>query len=616
MTTDRISSHLAGQLVLGALVCVTSACGPRHTPVAPDETSTTANNPASPFERAASPEGVGLRYNELPSALPPSSGLPPAPPTIRFRDVTDTCGVAFVQRSGDDENKYFPTANGSGVAMLDYDGDGYLDLYLATTRNLPLDAPTESQGNRLYRNRGDATFEDVTDSAGVSYHGFTHGVAVGDIDNDGHPDLFLATLGGNVLFRNNGDGTFSDVSDAFGPDGPAWSSGGAFLDFDNDGFLDLYVSCYGLWDLADNEFCGDRVRGIRVYCTPQKIRTSRHYLYRNRGDGTFEDITARAGILREDGRGMGIVAADLDEDGRIDLYVANDLSPNFLFLNQGDGTFDDLSEFSGAAASESGVYQAGMGVDAEDVDGDGRIDLFVTNFRNDYNTLYRNLGRGNFQDVSAGAGIARDSFPEVGWGCALADFDLDGWPDMLVVNGHVDNNLPLIGINESQAEPSKVWRNMGAGKFALVVDPGPWFATPHVARGAAFGDLDNDGDTDVVVSLFDRKPAVLLNESDTGSWIGFDLLGTRSNRSAIGAKVDLELEGGRIIHRQVKGGGSYISANDTRLVVGLGEDPGVARVVIRWPSGTLQTLDAPEVGRYHQIVEPGDEEAATSGETP
>lgn len=623
MNFDRAASPEAPRpgrvaVILAALAFAfaLAACGPADhsgSDESPSGTSSSAAESAPPgAERPTTAGGVGLRYDDLPTPLPNSTSLPPAPPTIRFRDVTDTSGITFIQRSGDDENKHFPTANGSGVAMLDYDGDGHLDLYLLTTRNLPLDAPTESQGNRLYRNKGDATFEDVTDAAGVGYQGFTHGAAVGDIDNDGHPDLFLATLGANVLYRNNGDGTFTDVSDALGPDGPRWSSAGAFLDYDNDGHLDLYVSCYGLWDIHDNEFCGDKERGVRVYCTPQVITTARHYLYRNRGDGTFEDATASAGILRDDGRGMGIVAADLDDNGWIDLYVGNDLTPNFLFLNQGDGTFDDISEFSGAAASEAGIYQAGMGVDAEDVDGDGRVDLFVTNFRNDYNTLYRNLGQGNFQDVSAGAGIARSSFTEVGWGCALADFDLDGWPDMLVVNGHVDSNLPLIGIDEAQEEPSKVWRNMGDGKFAQVMDPGPWFAVPHVARGAAFGDLDNDGDIDVVVSLLDTKPAVLLNESDAGGWIGFDLVGISSNRSAVGAKVELTLLDGRRLRRQVKGGGSYFSTNDPRLVFGLGTAGEVVSAVIRWPSGTTQTIDGPEVGRYHRIEEPGEAPGAST----
>jgi hypothetical protein len=549
-----------------------------------------------------------------PLAAAPSRPAPPAPrstqapapaepSSIRFRDVTEASGITFVHCSGNSPEKYFPTANGSGIALLDYDGDGWLDIYLATTRNLPLSTPSPSRGNRLYRNLGGLKFEDVTEKAGVGFDGFTHGVVSADVDNNGHPDLFLANLGRNVLYLNNGDGTFRDASANLPADGPPWSSAGAFFDYDNDGHLDLYVTCYGQWSIHDNRFCGDEKRKIRTYCNPQLIPPTRHYLYRNRGDATFEETTQSAGILRSDGRGMGVIAAELNGDGKIDLYVGNDISPHFLFLNKGDGTFEDATDFSGAAASESGAYQAGMGVDAEDVDGDGLPELFCTHFRNDYNTLYRNLGGGNFQDISAGAGIIKDSMPDVGWGCALADFDNDGWPDILVVNGHVDDNLKLLGLDEPQEERAKVWRNRGNGTFTLAADPGPYFATPYVARGAAFGDLDNDGDIDVVVSRMDQRPAVLSNESDRGHWVRLVLEGTRSNRSAIGAVVAVAA-GGRTLVRQVKGGGSYMSSNDPRLLIGLGAAPRVDHVEVRWPSGARSTLAGLNVDRDYAIREP------------
>jgi hypothetical protein len=528
----------------------------------------------------------------------------PEPSTIRFRDVSDATGIAFVHCSGNSPEKHFPTANGSGVAMFDYDGDGRLDLYFATTRNLPLDAPDRSQGNRLYRNRGDGTFEDTTEKAGVGFRGFTHGLAVGDVDNDGTPDLYLANLGPNVLYLNNGDGTFRDAGAGSGAQCGLWSSGAALFDYDRDGDLDLYVSCYGRWTPdGDRPFCGDAAKGVRTYCSPLTITPERHFLFRNRGDGTFEDVTEAAGILRSDGRGMGVVACDLDRDGWIDLYVANDLGAHFLFLNRGDGTFQDATESSGAAASEAGHFQAGMGVDAEDVTGDGLPELFVTHFREDYCTLYRNLDGQIFQDVSAWAGIVKDCMPGVGWGCALADFDNDGWPDMLVVNGHVDDNLDQLGRDVPQAEAPKVWRNRGDGRFRLVRDPGPFFRAGHVARGAAFGDLDDDGDLDVVVSLMDQRPVVLLNESDRHPWIRLELLGGRSRRPAIGAAVEVHA-GGRVIHRQVKGGASYHSANDTRLLIGLGSADRVERVDIRWPNGTRSTLTDPAPGRTHRVLEP------------
>ena len=560
----------------------------------------------SALEPTSSPRPRAPRIAE------PARRCPEASP-IRFREVTQGSGIDFVHVSGNSPEKNYPTANGSGVALLDYDGDGRLDVYFATTRNFPLDAPTTSRGNKLYRNRGDSTFEDVTERAGVGYRGFCHGVAAGDVDNDGDTDLFLANFGPNLLYLNDGRGTFREAGDCFRGGGPAWSSGAAFLDYDGDGRLDLYVSCYGQWSIDGvHPFCGDEAKGIRRYCSPTQMTPARHYLYRNRGDGTFEDVTAPAGILRRDGRGLGVVAADINLDGLIDIYVCNDMCEKFLFLNRGDGTFEDLTEVSGAAVSESGSRQASMGVDAEDVTGDGLPELFATNFENDYNTLYRNLDGRSFQDVSASAGIVKDSLPYVGWGCALADLDNDGLPDMFVVNGHVDDNLAQLGQPIPQAEPAQVWRNADGGRFQLVRDAGPFFAARHVARGAAFGDLDNDGDIDVVIGRMDDRPAVLLNESETGHWLGLGLVGTRSNRSAIGATVVVRAEG-RVLYRQVKGGGSYLSANDPRILVGLGSADRVEEVEVRWPSGARSKLAGLAIGRYHRIVEPEGDHVGRGG---
>jgi hypothetical protein len=538
----------------------------------------------------------------------PSSGGSSSP--IRFRDITDGSGITFVHCSGNGPEKEFPTCLGSGVALLDYDRDGWLDIYFATTRNLPFGAPDRSPGNRLYRNRRDGTFEDATPRAGVGFRGFCHGVAVGDVNNDGWPDLFLANWGPNVLYLNNGDGTFRDATAASGlaGSGSDWSCGAAFLDYDNDGRLDLYVSRYGHWSLdGPRPFCGDRARNIRTICSPTLIEPARHALYRNRGDGTFEDTTVRAGLGRRDGRGMGVIATDLDRDGRTDLYVANDKCANFLFRNRGDGTFEDATETSGAAGSEAGEYQGSMGLDAQDLDGDGLPELIVTNFRGDGAALYRNVGGGNFLEVGASAGLLRDTKPYVGWGVALEDFDNDGRPDVFIVNGHVDDNLELFEQDIPQAEPAQVWWNGGTSgtRLALVrvADPGPFFAVPHVARGAAFGDIDNDGDLDVVVSRLDRSPALLLNESPPRSWIRLELVSRGTNRSAIGAAVEVHA-GGRVIHRQVKGGGSYLSANDPRVLIGLGDAERVESVEVRWPSGACSTLANPAPRRMHVLHEP------------
>jgi hypothetical protein len=519
--------------------------------------------------------------------------------------VSASSGISFTHTSGTSAEKLYPTGNGSGVAMLDYDGDGRLDLYFATTRNLPLDARTTSQGNKLYRGRGDGTFEDVTERAGVGFRGFCHGVVAGDVDNNGFPDLYLANYGSNVLYLNNGDGTFRAARN-FGAECGSWSIAAAFLDYDADGWLDLYVSCYGHWRFDEpHPFCGDESRTVRIFCPPSMIRPARHFLFRNRGDGTFEDVTGRAGVLRQDGRGMGVVAADVNRDGRTDIYVANDMCPHFLFLNRGNGTFEDVTESSGAAVTESGHYQGGMGVDAEDTDGDGYPELFVTNFDGEYNTIHRTTDGRIFDDVSAAAGIVRDSIPDVGWGCALADFDNDGWPDMLTVNGHVDDNLAQLGRDGDYAQRPKVWRNRGGCRFRLVADPGTYFTAGHAARGAAFGDLDNDGDLDVVVSHMDGRPAVILNESQPAHWIRLDLAGVRSNRSAIGTAVVVHV-GGRVLYRQVKGGGSFASSNDPRILIGVGDAMRIERVEIRWPRGGRTTLADPVLDRTYRVIEPAE----------
>ncbi len=425
-----------------------------------------------------------LRTSAHAAAVPPNDAVDAVDDrldeeeTIRFRDVSDTSGIDFVHHSGDSPEKNFPNTLGSGIALLDYDGDGWLDVYFATTRMLPLEAPDCSRGNRLYRNRGDCTFEDVTERAGVGFRGFTHGVVAGDLDGNGFPDLFLTNLGPNVLYLNRGDGTFRDASRGAGVEGAGWSTGSAMFDYDSDGDLDLYVSSYGRWTYGgERPFFGNLRTRERVYCPPTTINPERHFLLRNRGDATFEDVTEAAGILRRDGRGLGVVAADLNGDGLTDLYVANDMSPNFLFLNRGDGTFEDLTETSGAARNAVGKTQASMGVDAEDLTGDGLPELVVTNFREEYTTIYRNLDGRNFQDISGWAGVVPESRTGVGWGCALADLDNDGWPDLVVVNGHVDNNLPFGGGVLPQAEPPKVWRNLGEGRFRAVRDAGPFFTS-------------------------------------------------------------------------------------------------------------------------------------------
>ena len=601
----KLSTMVARMCLVAILTVLANGCQPATTPVPPVATVATKSTPAEP---TSSLDPALLDILNKKTTIEETE-------TIRFRDASETSGITFTHTSGNSPEKAFPTANGSGVAMIDYDGDGWIDLYFASTRELPLDAASRAMGNRLYRNQRDGTFEDVTERAGVGFKSFNHGVAVGDVDNNGHPDLYLTCLGGNVLYLNNGDGTFRDASAASGATCGLWCSGAAFLDYDRDGDLDLYVTCYGKWGPEEaKQFCGNAEKEVRTYCSPLTIVPERHFLFRNKGDATFEDVTKKAGVYREDGRGMGVVACDVNLDGWIDLYVANDMCAHFLFMNKGDGTFEDATESSGASSSESGFFQAGMGVDAEDLTGDGFPELFATHYREDYNTLYRNLDGRNFQDVSSWAGIVKDSMPDVGWACALADFDNDGRPDMFVVNGHVDDNLPLIGQDVPQAEPVKVWRSIDLGRFRLVNDPGPFFKLPRIARGAAFGDLDNDGDIDAVISLLDNRPAILLNESRAGSWVRLELMTEQAKRAAIGAMVEIR-SGKQVLHRQLKGGGSYLSANDTRLLVGLGQAESIDEIVVKWPNGTRSTVKSPAVNQTHRLIEPRIDAKKVEGES-
>jgi hypothetical protein len=564
---------------------------------------------------AAKPRIVGARRDDDvdgPDVLSTQTETSP----FRFAEIARDAGIDFVHFSGMTAERYSPTAHGSGVAVFDYDNDGKLDLYFATATLLPLGSAKKGP-NRLFKNMGDNKFQDVTESAGVGFAGFCHGIVVGDIDNDDDPDVFLCNYGANVLFLNNGDGTFRDISKSARIDRPNWSSGGAFLDYDNDGDIDLYVANYGVWKLPeDDRFCGRlEPTRLRRYCSPHTICPAKHLLYRNNGDLTFTDVYDQAILTidpetkkpkpRSDGRGFAAVTADLNGDGLIDIYVANDLCPNFLFINRGDGTFDDATESSGAAYDDKGQAQSGMGVDSEDVNGDGLPDLYVTNFANEYNTLHINLVSGLFMDATTFYGLGADTLPFVGWGTALADFDNDGWPDNFVANGHVDDNRREFGQHYEYAEPPFLFHNLKGKRFRLAtLGAGPYFDTTHVGRGAAFGDIDNDGDIDIVVNQKDAAPALLRNDTKSDNhWIRLELHGTKSNHDAIGTRVEIEV-GGRTIFRQRKGGYSLESSNDPRLLIGVGPAGEVDKVTLRWPSGMLSTLEHVKTDRSYKIVEP------------
>ena len=559
-----------------------------------------------------------------PAAKVPAKVVEAEPGPFRFAESGKESGIDFVQVSGMTTDRHFPTANGSGLAILDYDGDGLMDLYFATCNLLPL-APRPEASNRLYKNLGEGKFLDVTDASGVGFRGFCHGVIAADLDNDGDPDMLLCNYGANVLYLNNGDGTFRDASGESELDSTDWSSGGAALDFDNDGDLDLYVTNYGAWDIDNTgpPCYGDDKKTIRMYCSPRSIRTVRHILYKNDGlrDGVphFTDVTVEAGVSRDTagpgdqpdyGHGFGAVASDLDDDGKIDLYVANDQNPAFLFLNQGGGKFLDQSNQSGAAFDANGGTQSGMGLDAADVNGDGLPDLIRTNFKDETTSYYENQGHGAFLEQSSFVGLSAPTLPWVKWGCGLRDFDNDGWPDVFITNGHVDDNNTLLGkTNEPYEQPPSLLRNLAGKRFVpSEAGAGPYFHAGHVGRGCAFGDLDNDGREDIVVNHKDAAPAVLLNRSETGNhWVRLVLRGTRTNRDAIGAKVQVTA-GDLVIHRQRKGGGSMESTNDPRLLIGVGPATSIARIVVKWPSGAHDSvLENVDADRTIVIEEPSPE---------
>ena len=510
-----------------------------------------------------------------------------------YVDVTDASGIDFVHSNGATGEKQYCEVMGSGVCFLDYDGDGRQDLYFVTSVG----------PNRLYRNLGELRFEDVTKQTNTGDASYGMGAAAADYDNDGDADLFVTNFGPNRLLRNDG-GTFTDVSDAAGVADPAFGAGAAFLDADHDGLLDLYVANYVVQATPDTAICRAHDPPLRLYCPPRDYPPAQDRFYVNRGDGTFEDATARAGIEGHVGRGLGVTVADIDRDGWPDIYVANDLNANFLFRNLRDGTFEEIGVLTGTSHSEGGMEQGGMGVAAEDYDNDGWMDLFVSNYLNETNSLYHNEGDGFFFDETASSGLGASSLPWVGWGTQFFDYDLDGWKDLFVTNGHTESDAQIVDPTSTWWQPDFLYRNLGNGRFEdVTMSAAPVLREKSRAgRGAAFGDLDDDGDTEIVISNQNDHPLLLENVREGGRWIGFRTRGTTSNRGGVGARVTVHA-GETTFAAEVHAGGSYLSGNDPRVLVGLGARAAIDSVTVRWPSGAVDRHGALPLDRYHELRE-------------
>ena len=523
-----------------------------------------------------------------------------------FRKAEET-GIDFVHQSGTSEVKPFPSANGSGLAALDFDLDGWVDLFFASGAPFPLDAVQSPGKDGFFRNRGERKFVDVTDQVGLGFEGYSIGTAVGDYDNDGFPDLYVSCFGTNLLYHNQGDGSFQRVDSFAGVANEDFPTGAMFFDADNDGNLDLYVCNYGLWSFAENPYCAEK--GIQLYCSPKIIKASKDAYFRNLGDGTFENATDASGLGDRSGRAQGVVAADVNEDGFLDIYVGNDLNANSFFVNDGTGKFRDETELSGVGYDGRGNSQAGMGVDAADYNRDGLIDLFVTNFKDEYSSLYQARDSGIYFEVSAAAGLTLDTLPYVSWGTGFADFDLNGWVDLFAVNGHVDNNRHLKGEDAPFANPDQVWRNV-EGRFQYLSESaGDFFAETHSSRGMALLDVDNDGDEDVVVGHQDESPSLLENLAITsesplseGGWIQIRWIGHSANRSAIGLQFRHQLQELPYLD-QLTAGGSYLSANELRSTLAVPEGVESIALDITFPGGQPHRIQGLQPNRRYTVLE-------------
>jgi hypothetical protein len=534
---------------------------------------------------------VGLGALHLTPSTPSSSG------PIRFEEVAQRAGLHYVTANSSTENKNQPQTMLAGVALLDYDNDGYLDIYLVGGASIPsLVKNSPLYWNRLFHNNHNGTFTDVTEKAGVAGSGYATGVAVGDYDNDGWPDIFVASVTGNQLFHNNGDGTFTAVAAKAGVSGATfngkkmWSVGAGWFDYNNDGLLDLFVVNYCGWEVNKDPYCLLK-QGVRSYCDPKYYHSLHNTLYRNNGDGTFTDVSVETGIAQHFGKGMSVSFADYDADGYVDAFVANDTTPNFLFHNLKGKAFDEVGVTAGVSYAADGETLSGMGSDFRDVNNDGLPDIWHTAVEREEFPLFINAGTGDFVDMTVASGLS-STVNMSGWSNGMFDFDNDGWKDLFVARSNALDNISVLKPTRHYPEPNAVFQNLGNGKFADVSSiAGPDFQGEAAHRGAAFGDLDNDGRIDAVLSVLNGPAKILHNVSDNSNhWILLKLVGSKSNRMGIGAQIRMEAQDGSVQWNEATTAVGYASSSDPRVHFGLGQNKRIRTIEIRWPSGITQTL--------------------------
>ena len=541
----------------------------------------------------------------LPSAASVSPGAAQGAPSLGFRltDATAAARIAFTHNSGAYGGKLLPETLGAGCAFLDYDADGWQDILLVNGMDWPGRARKRSTLT-LYRNNRDGTFTDVTRAAGLDTEMYGMGVAVGDWNNDGFPDLLVTCVGQNRLFRNTGKGAFVDVTKGSGLDArQGFSTSAVWVDFDRDGLLDLFVCNYVRWSADADVFCSLDGRN-KSYCTPEAYRGTTSWLFRNNGNGTFTDVTAKSGVFDSSSKALGVVMLDVDQDGWPDLFVANDTQPNKLYRNQRDGTFREIAVGAGLAFSADGKARAGMGVDAADLDGSGRPSVAVTNFDNEMVGLYRPASALTYDDVAMRAGLGAASRNTLGFGCVFADLDLDGHLDLVVANGHIDETVRQIRGNVGYAQAPHLFHNQGNGTFRdRAAEAGSAFAEPRVGRGLAYGDFDNDGDLDLLVTTNNGAARLFRNDQQSGNRsLRVRLIGTTSNRDGIGATVRI-FHGGTSQSRLVKSGSSYLSQSELPVTFGVGKRDRVDRMVVQWPGGRTEEFANVETGRAYDCTE-------------